>query len=253
MDSRLPRYFSVSQLTTFLGCARKYKFRYIERREPEHRSVNLAFGAALHSAVEWWANTRRETGAEPPLDRVHRIFRADWTAQASLPNVDFEDRTPAEWITLGETLLGLFTERLKGEQFRSSEERFEITLLDKHGEPLPVPFVGVYDLLGDGFIGEVKTAARKTGVGQWMLQLSAYSIAWQLTMGGRPRIRVIECIKTKVPKIEIEETVLTAVQEAWFTEVAVEAWRAIELGAEHPNPSWMCESCEYKKACRQAA
>lgn len=253
MDSRLPPYFSHSQLTTFLACPRKYRFRYVDRLEPERRSVNLAFGAALHSAVDWWATTRRETGADPPIDRVHRIFRADWTAQASLPNVDFEDRTPEEWIALGETLLTLFVERLATESFTSSEERFEVMLTDARGQALPVPFVGIYDLLGDGCIWEVKTAARKTGAGQYILQLSAYSIARRLTTGVRPNVKVVQCIKTKVPKIEIEEVLLTPYQEAWFAEIAIEAWRAIERGTDHPVPNWMCEGCEYRKACRRAA
>lgn len=253
MDSRLPPYFSVSQLTTFLACPRKYRMRYIDRLEPERRSVNLCFGAALHSAIDFWTTTRRETGADPPVDRVHRTFRADWMAQSSLPNVDFEDRTPEEWIALGESLLTLFIERLAGETFTSSEERFEVMLTDARGEALPVPFVGIYDILSDGCIWEIKTAARKTGVSQWILQLSAYSIARRLTTGERPRIYVVECLKTKVPSIHVEEVMLTPLQEAWFTEVAIEAWRAIEAGADHPVPNWMCGTCEYRGACRKAA
>ena len=251
-DPHLPATFSVSALNTFLGCGRKYRYRYIERRDPERRSANLGFGAAVHSAIEWWATTKHELGTSPPIEAVHRIFRADWTAQSAMEGVDFEDTPPEDWRALGEKLLVLFTERMKDEVFTGCEERFEIALVGKDGAVLPVPFVGVYDLLGDGFIGEVKTAARKTGVGQWILQLSAYSIARRKATGARPTVKVIELIKTKVPKIEVEETSLTDAQEAWFTEVAIEAYRSIEAGAFHPNPGWMCEGCEFRKACRQA-
>lgn len=252
-DGNLPATFSVSQLNTFLACGRKYSFRYVEGRQAERRSANLGFGSAVHSAIEWWVTNKREQGVPPPIEAVHRIFRADWTAQSAMADVDFEDTPPEDWRALGEKLLVLFTERMKDEVFTGCEERFEIALVGKDGEVLPVPFVGVYDLLGDGFIGEIKTAAKKTGIGQWILQLSAYSIARRKATGARPTIRVIELIKTKVPKIEVEETVLTDTQEAWFTEVAIEAWRSIEAGAFHPNPSWMCEGCEFRKACRQAA
>ncbi len=45
-------YLSVSQVTTFLACPRKWKFRYVDEREPERKSADLARqGEALKSAL----------------------------------------------------------------------------------------------------------------------------------------------------------------------------------------------------------
>lgn len=67
-----------------------------------------------------------------------------------------------------------------------------------------------------------------------------------------PRLRVVQLVKTKVPKIEVEELWIGDREEAWFVEVAVEVFDAISLGAFPPNPSWMCPRCEYRGACRGA-
>lgn len=133
------------------------------------------------------------------------------------------------------------------------EARFEVPLRDPAtGDPLPVPLVGFLDALGDGLAWEVKTASRKTAVSEYGLQLAAYSYAVRETIGVRPRLRVVQLVKTKVPKIEVEELTIGDREEAWFVEVAVEVFDAIARGAFPPSPSWMCPRCEYRQACRGA-
>ncbi|MBI4438198.1 PD-(D/E)XK nuclease family protein [Candidatus Uhrbacteria bacterium] len=247
----LPPYLSVSQVTSWLRCPRAYRYRYLVKREPESRSGNLAFGSAVHSAIEWWQG-ERIAGREPDVDRALRIFRADWTAQTADSLLDLEDRSPGELQAVGEALVRLFVERFTGETPPGAvEHRFEVVLRDPAtGAPLPVPLVGYLDALSDGLAWELKTAARKTAISEYALQLAAYSYAVRETTGVRPRLRVVELIKTKVPKIEVEETMLTDREEAWFVEVAVEVYDAITRGAFPPNPSWMCPRCEYRGACR---
>ena len=45
----MPDRISVSQVTSYLLCPRKYRFRYIDKLEPEHRSANMAYGSAVHT------------------------------------------------------------------------------------------------------------------------------------------------------------------------------------------------------------
>lgn len=66
-------------------------------------------------------------------------------------------------------------------------------------------------------------------------------------------MRVVQLVKTKVPKIEVEDADVSDYDVAWFCEVAVAAYDSILAGAFHPSPSWMCGNCEYKHACRRAA
>ncbi len=247
----LPPYLSVSQVTTWLACPRKYKLRYLDKRDPESRSGNLAFGSAVHSAIEWWQG-ERIAGREPDLDRALRIFRADWTAQVADPLLNLEDRTPEELQAVGEALVRLFVERFAGEPPPTAvEQRFEVVLRDpRTGTPLPVPLVGFLDAIAPGVAWELKTAARKSGVSDYMLQLSAYSYAVRRNTGDRPTVRVVQLVKTREPKIEVVEISVSDRDEAWFCEVAVEVYDAIVRGAFPPSPSWMCPKCEYRGACR---
>lgn len=244
-------HLSVSQVTTYLGCPRKYRFRYFDKREPELRSANLGFGSAVHSAIEWW-QSERIAGRGPDPDRALRMFRADWNAQLADPILDLEEKTPEEFTVLGEALVRLFIARFTTEPPPIAvEQRFEVDIRDRHtGEPFPVPLVGFLDGVGDGVIWELKTAARKTPVADYAMQLAAYSYAVRETTGVRPVVRVIELIKTKVPKIEVEEVIVSDREEAWFVEVAGEVLQAIATGAFPPSPSWMCQRCEHRKACR---
>lgn len=245
-----PDHLSVSQVNTYLGCPRKYRFRYIEKREPELKSAGLAFGSAVHTAIEWWQGERIAC-REPDTERALRMFRADWSAQLADPLLDLEEKTPEELSVMGETLVRLFIDRFSGEAPPIAvEQRFNVELRDTAGKPLPVPLVGYLDGLGNGVVWELKTAARKTPVADYGLQLAAYSYAVRETGGVRPIVRVVELIKTKVPKIEVEEVIVSERDEAWFVEVAVEVWHAINGGAFPPSPSWMCQRCEYRKACR---
>ena len=120
----------------------------------------------------------------------------------------------------------------------------------KTGEQLPVALEGRLDFVGEGVIGEIKTAARKTGAGTWSLQLSAYAYAYRYRTGRQPKIQVIELVKTKEPAIEVSDFAVTGRDEAWFLEVASEVLHGIEVGAFFPCPSWQCPRCEYRKTCR---
>lgn len=253
MDNR-PPYLSVSQVTTYLGCPRKYRFRYVEKREPEKRSADLALGSVVHAAVEWW-ETERIAGSVPDVESVLRMFRIDWHSQLATAEYDFEEKSPEDMKLLGEALVRLYVERFASESPPAAAElRFEVPLVDpRTGLPLPLPLVGFFDQVGAGYVGEIKTAARKTAVESYGLQLAAYSYATKQLTGERPKLRVVELIKTKVPKIEVEEVTLTDRDEAWFVEVAAETLGSIERRAFHPSPGWMCGNCEFWRACRRAA
>lgn len=249
----MPDYLSVSQVTTYLGCPRKYRFRYVDGLEPERKSADLAFGSAVHSAIEWW-QSERIAGRAPPDEDVLRVFHADWTAQNALGDLDFDGDDPAEMHALGEAILRLYVEQFANDVPTDVEQRFEVPLRDpRTGDTLPLPLVGFLDFTGEGLVGEIKTTARKSGAGQWILQLSAYSYAVRELTGVRPRLRVVQLVKTKVPKIEVEDLRLTDRDEAWFVEIAAEVLDAIARGAFFPNPSWMCSRCEHRRACRWLA
>jgi CRISPR/Cas system-associated exonuclease Cas4 (RecB family) len=184
-----------------------------------------------------------------PVDRVHRTFRADWTAETAAGDIDFEGKSPDDLRSLGQALVGLYVERFANEP---APEGVEVPLVDpRDGRELLVPLVGYYDAVLPGIVREIKTTARKVnGAGDWMLQLSAYAHAHSVEHGAAPRMEVVQLVKTQTPAIVVSEPIITERDEAWFCEIAAETFEAVNNGTFFPNPSWQCANCEYRRACR---
>ena len=246
----MPDYISVSQINTYLLCPRKYRYRYIDRLVPEHRSIALALGTAVHSAIAWWSEERL-AGADPTLEVAQRTFRADLHAQAAAGDFDLEGKSLEEVEAQGQALVKLFVEQCADLALTLVEHRVEVPLFDpRTGERLPVPLVGFVDFLAEGCVGEIKTSARRSSAATWLLQLSAYVYAIQAAGLGKRKALVVQLVKTKTPKLVKEELEVTGADELWFLEVAAEVFDSIQAGAFFPNPGWACPRCEYRSTCR---
>ena len=247
------RHISVSQVTSYLLCPRKYRYRYIDKLEPEHRSANMAYGSAVHSAIAWWQEQRIES-REVTIEDACRVLRADWTAQVAVGDLDFGDKCPKEMQELGETLVRLFVERFPDEVADEVDYPVELELSDpKTGEVLPIPLVGYFDYVVGAVVGEIKTTARKASPrSQWSMQLACYSWAERMATGRRPTMRVVQLVKTKKPQIVVDEFQMSEREEDWFREVACEVYRSVQAEAFFPNPGWVCPGCEYRRSCRTA-
>jgi putative RecB family exonuclease len=244
-------HLSVSQVTLYLQCARKYRYRYVDEREPETRSPDLAFGSAVHSAIAWWEEERK-TNPTVTVESALRTFRADWQAESSVGPIAYERRSADEYRQLGASLVGLYIARLAERPPPVSvESRFEVPLRRADGSPLDIPLVGYLDQVRDHCVVELKTVSRRTAASNWELQLAAYSYAYRETHGVTPSVEVIELVKTEEPALHIVPAYVGPENERWFLEVAVEAFDAMRLGAFPPAPGWWCSTCEYRRACRQ--
>ncbi len=250
MDGDLPPYLSVSQITTYLQCPRKYRFRYVERREPESRAVELAFGSAVHASIAWWVS-ERAAGREPTVDALARIVRVDWSSEVNAGDLVFDKQSAEDLGAKAEVLVRLFVERFRSETLLGAEVGFDVELWDPIAHrPLAVPLKGFLDIeTPDGFI-ELKTCARKSSWLNWSLQLGAYSYALRERMGRRPTVRVVELLRKASPAMSIEDAPVADRDEAWFLEVAAEVFASLRRGAFHPTPSFLCGRCEYRRACR---
>lgn len=251
-----PLVLSPTKVTTYLQCPRKYRFRYVEHREPEFRSVHLAFGAAVHSAIAFW-HEERLAGRDPPMDRVLRTFRADWEAQKTQGVRPEELVDQAELVAKGAALVQLFCEDFedfKGERVVAVEQGFEVDLADPATEEV-VPGVrlrGYLDLvLADGTIVEVKTAAKMPSAAavRQQLQGTAYALAYGVGHDPPPKLLYVYLLKTKQPALKRMPTERTVAEQSWFVGLAREVAGAIRAEAFPPIPGWQCGGCEYRRAC----
>jgi putative RecB family exonuclease len=244
---------SVSQVNAYLACPLKYRFQYVERIPPPWRPAALAFGGSVHAALEHF-HKERLAGRQPTAEEVVAIFEADWYAANLAPLVFSEKDSKESLKEKGKDLVRLYANESNGAAPTSVEERFEIDLVDPEtGEILDVKLRGAIDLVEEGdVLVETKTAARSLEQGglERNLQLSTYALAFLLTRGPIPRLRLDPLLKTKTPRLERRETTRTAEDLGWTAQLIASVARAIASGHFFPNPSWRCTECEYFAHCQ---
>lgn len=246
------RTLSASQISTWLGCHRKWAFRYVEHAPREFRSSALALGSAVHSALDWFHGEKLDGGSPAPT-KVAEIFRADWDAEQEEP-IRFKDgESYASLRETGETLARLYAERFADTRIEATELPFEVPLVDPEtGEILGESIRGYIDLLlPDDTLVEVKTTARRFGDDDLRrrLQLTAYAYAHRLKTGRAPKLAVVSLTKTRRPAVEVATTVRTPAEDAFFVHLAREAAEGMDSGAYPPNPGWQCADCEFQRSC----
>jgi putative RecB family exonuclease len=251
--SREERLYSVSQISLYLACPLKYRFQYVDQLPKAFRPAALAFGGAIHSAIEWFHRARM-SGASPPLDAVLKVFEADWFAQNLDPLTFHFGETREALETKARAMLSVYLGSTNGCRPAAVEEPFALEIADPEtGECLDVPFRGIVDLVEeDGTLVDLKTAARATPQDDVdrHLQLSSYALAVFLKTGEIPKLRLDVLLKTSKPRLERIPTSRSLTQLAWVAHLIQRTSWAIEEGHFFPNPSWRCNDCEYLAACQ---
>lgn len=244
---------SPSRITSYLQCARKFAFRYVEKIPPAWKAAALAFGSAVHTSLQVFHERRRDN--QPVLNQeIISLFCSDWQAQREDDLTFKEGDTPDKLRDLGVVLINLYLQENQNLQVRAVEWPFETPLLDlETGEVLGPKLHGVFDLLlPDNGLVEIKTAARAFDEGTLSrnLQFSAYAYGYRQLFQQDPLIKVVALLKqVKKPRIETYPVIRTRDDDAWFVQTALEVVHGIEAEVFPPNPGWPCSDCEYLPAC----
>ncbi len=249
------RPLSASQISTYLACPRKWRFRYELGLPAEHRPAALSFGRAVHSAIESLHLAKLE-GESVDVSKLVRTFRADWQAELDTGLSFKSDESPGMLRWQGEHLVSAYARWLGDRKVVAAEMPFEVDLVDPEtGDVTGERLRGYFDVILEGdVIGEVKTAARRFDEGTLSrkIQFSAYAYAWRQLRDRDPTVLVISLLKQKQKQPEVVESVAARTREddAFFHRLALEVANAIDQSCFPPNPSFMCGDCEYAKACR---
>lgn len=247
------RCLSVSQIQTYLGCALKYRFQYVDQLPKAWRSAAIAFGSSIHAAVEWFHRQRMDS-RDPPAEAVLQVFEADWYAQNVEPLVFTENESKDSLLQRARAMLGLYVGSSSETLPVAVEQSFDRELADPEtGELLEVRLRGVVDLIEEGdVLVDLKTGARTLAAGdlERHLQLSTYALVYLLDTGSIPKLRLDLLLKTIKPRLERLETRRTVQDLAWTARLIREVSFAIETEHFFPNPSWRCSECEYFAHCQ---
>jgi len=257
-------YLSPSAIATFQRCPLKYRFAYIEGREPEFTSVSLVFGAAIHAAIEEHYRRRFEGLPPPGDDELLAAYAKAWEAEtAQRSNLDKE---PAL-----DELTGLAARMLTAFQKSAVATDDDAALVGVEEElrgpvvPEAPDVLGRCDLVTTTRsalrVVDFKTSRSAWGQGQvWessqaMLLYALLARPLAAAVGASQiHLRWVVVTKAKTPRVDVHDLTPSAGQLRRVAETVATVWKAITAGLFYPAPSATnCSMCSYRRACREWA
>jgi putative RecB family exonuclease len=246
-------HLSNSQINLYLLCSQKYKFQYIEKLPKPFKASALAFGSALHSALSW-LHKDRMNGSHATLDRLYRIFDADWYSQRVDADVRFkEGEDDMKLALMGKEMLSLYFKE-PPKKLKGTEVPFIVPLVNpSNGEILDVKLEGFFDLVeADDTIVEFKTSAQVLSLSDIdaSMQLTAYGYAFEHLHGRMPKgFKLVNFVKNKKIRMEVTETTRGKSDLVGFFTVAEQVLKGIRSGVYIPHTGYWCKDCEYRAQC----
>ena len=237
------RRYSYSKISSFLRCPRLFRFRYLDRAEPERLSLALPVGSATHDAVGWEVSERAR-GREPTAAEIHQVFRELLEARVEISSCAVVGNVE-EAIETGRRMVDAYVAfgRIQGVSTIEGEHQAEI------GGDLSLE--GRIDFVRDDESGvelvELKTSARAWSQSQadLSLQAASYSI-----LTGIPTVRYVIITKAKAAKVQELVTRCDKRRLAQLRDTIREVDTAICAGAFPRNISPMtCGGCEFRNRC----
>jgi putative RecB family exonuclease len=245
-------HLSSSQLNLYLQCSLKYKFQYIDQIPRPFISSGLAFGSVIHSALSWF-HKEKMRGNGVSLERLYKIFDADWYAQKVETDLRYRNgEDEMKLVVMAKEMLGLYLQDLP-EGVKGTEISFVVPLINPSTEEsLGVTLEGIIDLIEeDDTIVEFKTSNQLINDINNHLQLTAYSYAYERLYQKPPKLlKVINFVKTKKPKMIVLETKRDKADYQRFFCLANQVLKGISSQIFFPRTSFFCKDCEYEEQCK---
>lgn len=251
-------YLSYSAVTAYQRCPLAFYFRYIAGLPEATVASSLAFGAAIHRAIEFHM-TELLAGAEPPsLEALLGEYDAAWQ--------QYDPKAIRFGKAEGRDELANLAQRMLA-PFQSSELAHPEGIILGVEEELRGPIVpGCPEILGRlDLIVETTEAVvvvdLKTARSRWSREqveesagqlLLYHELARTLVPRKRLRLRFAVMTKAKRPAIDLHEVPADQRQIDRTKRIVERVWRAIEAGHFYPAPSpTQCPGCPFRVPCRK--
>lgn len=246
--------YSHSKLSTFEQCPQKYKFKYIDKIKPLiEKTVEAHLGSSVHSALEWLYNSVKENKTRiPSVDEVLEKYIEEWEKDFSKDILVVKrNMTHSDYFNKGiQFLVNYFTMHHPfSDGTIECEKEIIIELDDK------TKIRGFIDRLVHNIEKEIyeihdyKTA--NTLPTQEKMdedrQLALYSIAIKEIYGKDKEVILTWHYLAHNQKIISKRT---NEQLEKLKKETIELIKKIESTTNfYPNPSMLCNWCEYKDIC----
>lgn len=248
-------YLSNSQINLYLQCSLKYRFQYVDLLPKPFKPSGLALGSAIHSAL-CWLNRERMNGNNVTLEKLCKIFEADWYSQKVETEIRYKDgEDEMKLSVMGKEMLSLYFSR-PYKRVMGAEVPFVVPLINPQtGRGAGIDLEGVIDLIEeDDTIVEFKTSAQLIDQkeAENYLQLTIYSYAFEMLTQKRPKaLKIVNFVKTKRPKIVVLESGRGERDYLRLFFLAEQVLKGIQSQLFFPRTGFWCKDCEYGEQCRE--
>lgn len=237
--------YSYTQLSQYLACPRKYRYRYVDGWQEKESRAGLLFGRAFEAALG--AYFQRE-------DATETLFK-QW-APYQQSRLDYKQGD--SWDRMfhqGIKLLELFVQHDRVE-VRSPKRNLQI----KVSKPLSSTsqFVGYVDALGyvDGrrcVIDWKTTAVRYPDHPENLLSLDP-QLACYCWLSGEPEVAFVVFVRKRMPEIQYLRSTISDDRRREFGQLVADTVAQIEAAQFLPRPGIRfpqngCTSCSYVGLC----
>ena len=240
-DGRLR--LSFTRIDTLRNCALRFRLQYVDRL-PQRPAPALSFGSSVHAVLEWLHD--RKVPELPPLDEALEVLREVWD---STGYAEVDRAVQLREYEHARAVLAAYHARVEREGMRTpvaTEAWFELPV----GPDVTV--VGSIDRVdvdpdGDLHVVDYKTnrKAKSRADVAASLQLGIYALATEHLYGSLPRTVALDfVVPGLVVRVDRDELDLAAVPR-----IVAEAAAAIRAGAADPNPTRLCDWCDFRAIC----
>jgi len=251
-----PQHRSVSQITTYTSCPRKYKYNYLDENNNMTDSSAKSLGSALHKAQEFNYRQKIKSRVDLPYEEV-KDFMIEFLVNEFRNNAENETFFKVKYgkKETGEdiikTAIGLL-DKLYHEVMVKTQPLFvELPItLEIEGQE----FVMYIDLIDeDWIVRDLKTSASRYSedVLDKNTQLVAYSLGFRKKFGkeeGGVGLDVL--VKTKDPVVQTFRGKVSDYQIGRFLNTLKQINKAIENEIFPPVDNQMtCSWCDFKEMC----
>lgn len=248
---------SASKIQCYLDCPEKYRWRYVEKVEPEETPASLVMGGCVHRVIGYYYRSLMD-GRQLLIEKLLDTFREEWGAALCAP-VAFNGQPPEQLEAQGIDLIQCYLEATADSTATpvAVEAEFRLPVMNLvTGESLEgVQLLSYIDRIDPGDeIVELKTSARSWNELQArqsiQMGLYCYVLAYHLnleTVQGKFEVLV----KNKAPKLQILRTNRSRPQFDQLYRLLREVIHSIEDRLYYPRPTYMCGTCDYLDICEQ--
>ncbi|MGA0830401.1 MAG: RecB family exonuclease [Nitriliruptoraceae bacterium] len=240
-DGRLR--LSFTRIDTLRNCALRFRYQYVDRL-PQRPAPALSFGSSIHAVLEWVHD--RKVPDVPPLDEMLDRLREVWDSSGY---AEVEKAVQVREYERARDVLAAYHARVSREGMRTpvgTEAWFELPFDD---DVTVVGSIDRVDAAPDGTLHIVDYKTNKQAKSRkWVassLQLGIYALATEHLYGAVPRTVARDfVVPGVVGRVDRDELDLAAVPR-----LVAEAAAAVRAGAADPNPTKLCDWCDFRSVC----